>query len=255
MEATVQETDGTAVLGALERAMSPSALKKTGTLGKLFETKTPSVTVLTNGRSRSPTDPRKRKDKGKLGPVLSKQMSFMDQHGRSVRGRQNLKMQADQRNWKAEHFVANQAELPKHLSIGTRVEHTERGWGTVVNLQSWYPPTVSVEFDHEGEIHTYKAAAWWKLALLPESHELGAALVGMVQRGEFRMVQKMEQDGKFDPTPERAAAEAAQRGGAAKPTPKPKPKPNPNPKHSPNANPIPNPNQVPRYRKRASASG
>ena len=55
MEATVQETDGTAVLGALERAMSPSALKKTGTLGKLFETKTPSVTVLTNGRSRSPT--------------------------------------------------------------------------------------------------------------------------------------------------------------------------------------------------------
>ena len=86
----------------------------------------------------------------------------------------------------------------------------------MVHLQSWYPPMVSVEFDR-GAIHTYKATAWPKLALLPESHELGAALVGMVQRGEFRMVQKMEQDGKFDPTPERAAAEAAQRGGSAAP--------------------------------------
>ena len=53
----------------------------------------------------------------------------------------------------------------------------------MVHLQSWYPPMVSVEFDR-GAIHTYKATAWPKLALLPESHELGAALVGMVQQGE-----------------------------------------------------------------------
>ena len=162
MEATLPAPRGEIpVLVALERAVPSSVLKKTGTLGKLFETKTPSVTVLTDGRSRSPSpnrrvhDPRKGRAK-KSGTVLSRQMTFMDEHGRSVRGRQNLKMQADQRKWTAEDFVANQAELPKHLRVGTRVEHEGRGWGTIVNLQSWYPPMVSVEFD-QGEIHTYKA--------------------------------------------------------------------------------------------------
>ena len=161
MEATLPAPRVDPVLVALERAVPSSVLKKTGTLGKLFETKTPSVTVLTDGRSRSPSpnrrvhDPRKGRAK-KSGTVLSRQMTFMDEHGRSVRGRQNLKMQADQRKWTAEDFVANQAELPKHLRVGTRVEHEGRGWGTIVNLQSWYPPMVSVEFD-QGEIHTYKA--------------------------------------------------------------------------------------------------
>ena len=88
--------------------------------------------------------------------MMSRQMTFMDEHGRSVRGRQNVKKWTDEKKWTAEDFVASQAELPDHLSVGTRVEHEDRGWGTVVNLQSWYPPMISVEFD-QGEIHTYKA--------------------------------------------------------------------------------------------------
>ena len=198
---------------ALESAMPSSVLKKTVTLGN--------VTEHTNGRSSSPS---KRRAHGHWHGkpkemLLSKQQSFMDHHGRSVRGRQNLKLQMDQKNWTAEQFIANQAELPKHLSVGTRVDHAGRGSGTVVNAQRVQNDVavITVEFDLSGEMHTYKASAWKKLALLPEHHELGAALVGMVQRGEFRMVQKMEQDGKFDPTPERAAAEAAQRGGNAVP--------------------------------------
>ena len=194
--------------------MPSSMLKKTVTLGD--------VTELTNGRSSSASKhrahgPRHGKPKDML--MLGRQMSFMDHHGRSVRGRQNLKLQLDQKNWTADQFISNQAELPKHLSVGTRVDHAGRGSGTVVNVQRVQcdVAVVSVEFDVSGEIHTYKASAWKKLAVLPESHEFGALLVGMVQRGEFRIVQKMEQDGKFDPTPERAAAEAAQRGGNAVP--------------------------------------
>ena len=194
--------------------MPSSMLKKTVTLGD--------VTELTNGRSSSASERRahgSRHEKPKDMLMLGKQMSFMDHHGRSVRGRQNLKLQLDQKNWTADQFISNQAELPKHLSVGTRVDHAGRGSGTVVNVQRVQcdVAVVSVEFDLSGEIHTYKASAWKKLVVLPESHEFGALLVGMVQRGEFRMVQKMEQDGKFDPTPERAAAEAAQRGGNAVP--------------------------------------
>mgnify|MGYP004228889703 CR=1 FL=1 len=82
------------VLLALEAA-TPSVMKKTGTLGKLFETKTASSVTIRSGSP--PHDARKGKAK-KPWLMMTKQMSFIDEHGRSVRGRQSLKLQADQRN-------------------------------------------------------------------------------------------------------------------------------------------------------------
>ena len=168
---------------------------------------------------------------------LRKQKSAGDlrtEHGQSVNAMMSMQNQG---NWKAEDFVANHGvELPKHLPVGTRIVHAERGNGTVVNLRSVFPPMVVVEYD-AGDTHShepgfiqsplrpvvlrqrtttafqgcclpaqpfqraglpperaagaaraaraylfwsagYKPASWLKLLLLPESHELGAALVG-----------------------------------------------------------------------------
>ena len=84
--------------------------------------------------------------------VLKNQKSFSDEHGRSVSGKTNMELQKELGSWKAEDFVTNKVELPTHLTVGTRIEHTDRGLGTVVNLRSVFPPMVFVEYD-AGDIH------------------------------------------------------------------------------------------------------
>lgn len=84
--------------------------------------------------------------------VLKNQKSFSDEHGRSVTGKTNMELQKELGSWKAEDFVTNKVEIPTHLTVGTRIEHTDRGLGTVVNLRSVFPPIVFVEYD-AGDIH------------------------------------------------------------------------------------------------------